>query len=155
MKILSVPNKDFFSCLTEMLKENEEVTFAVKGHSMYPFLRNEKDRVAVRKCCPETLRRGDVILFLYKDNYILHRIVRRLPVSSDGKIRFLMRGDGNVRGEEIADSEKIYAIMTKRITPSGKEWRCSSFSWRLCSSAWSFVSPLRRVLLAIIRRVCR
>ena len=162
-KTIVVPNDIFFSQVVESLNEGRNVTFTVKGWSMYPFFRDGKDRVCVRKFDGNPLRTGEVILFRYRGNYILHRIYSvsaaagrtERPSASPAAISYLTMGDGNVRGTESAVPATIAGVATGRITPSGKEWKCGSLSWRCCSALWRMLLPLRRWCLAVLRRLYR
>lgn len=146
-----VPNEIFFENLLSVIRETGMVTFVVKGFSMFPFLRNGKDMVCLRQYEGGELKRGDVVLFLFNGHYILHRIIKKTDTPSG--TRYMLCGDGNVSGVEYASRETVFGVMEKRITPSGKEWRCSSFSWRFLSCVWMRLRPVRRYLLAVARRV--
>lgn len=150
VKSLVVPNDEFFTRVIEILESGETVTFTVKGCSMYPFMRSDKDAVCLKKYDGGVLRRGNVVLFRYRDRYILHRIVK----VTDG-ISYELQGDGNLSGMEKAVPDTVCGVMTGRISPSGKEWKCSSLSWKTCSSLWMFLRPFRRIMLAVLRRIYR
>ena len=153
-RILVIPNDVFFSRVCESLGEGGKVTFTVKGHSMFPFLRSGKDRVCLVKPESGGLAAGDVILFRFRGNYILHRIygIRKTP---DGTPLYVTMGDGNTRGTETAEPASIVGVMVKRITPEGREWECGSQSWELCSLVWMKLLFVRRWCLAVLRRICR
>ena len=72
--VLVIPNDEFFAQVCESLSEGRKVSFVVKGHSMYPFMRNEKDRVCLERYDGRNLDAGDVILFKYHGRHILHRV---------------------------------------------------------------------------------
>lgn len=149
--IITVPNDEFFAHLTSILEEGERVTFVVKGCSMFPFLKNGKDVVCLERYDGKGLRRGDVVLFRYRGKHILHRICRvRI---ADGTRRYEIRGDGNISGREYAVDGTVCGVMTKRISPEGKEWSCGSWSWRFWSQVWMSLRPVRRYLLAVLRRL--
>ena len=149
-----IPNDVFFSQVIESLGEGNPVTFTVKGYSMYPFMRNEKDRVCIEKYDGGRLNVGDVILFCYRGKYILHRIYG-VAESPDGAVSYRTVGDGNISGYETAVPRNIAGIMTKRITPSGREWGCGSFSWKCLSMLWMSLYGVRRWCLAVLRRIYR
>ena len=138
-KAIVVPNDVFFGEVVDALGRGETVTFTVKGWSMFPFLRDGK---------------GDVILFRFRGRYVLHRIygIRR----KDGEpCLYVTMGDGNVRGEEFAADTSVAGVMTGKISPAGKEWDCRSMSWRVLSSVWMRLRPVRRWCLAVLRRLYR
>lgn len=149
-----IPNELFFDRVCGSLAEGRAVTFTVKGYSMFPFMRNEKDRVCLEAYCGGKLSEGDVILFRYRGKHILHRIYS-VGMSADGRPLYRTMGDGNLKGMEYAGPEDVAGVMQKRITPSGKEWRCSSVSWKGLSVLWMKLLPVRRLLLALLRRIYR
>lgn len=151
-RTITVSNDVFFEQIISILDSGEDVIFTVKGFSMFPFLRNEKDNLALGRYDGSPLKKGQVILFNYRGKYILHRIVE-VESFPDGKFRYTTLGDGNLRGCETASPDNIYGVMKKRITPSGKEWSCDSFSWKFLSFLWMKLRVVRRVPLAVLRRV--
>ena len=153
-RALVIPNEIFFEQVAETLSGGSPVTFTVKGYSMYPFMRNGKDGVCMEWYDGRNLSAGDVILFRYRRKHVLHRIYK-VEAAPDGAILYRTMGDGNLRGMETALPHSIVGVMTKRITPSGKEWGCNSFSWRFLSHLWMHLFRIRRWLLAILRRLYR
>ena len=149
-RALVIPNEIFFEQVAETLSGGSPVTFTVKGYSMYPFMRSDKDAVCLKRYDGGVLLRGDVVLFRYRGRYILHRIVK----VTDG-ISYELQGDGNLSGMEKAVPDTVCGVMTGRISPSGKEWKCSSLSWKTCSALWMFLRPFRRIMLAVLRRIYR
>ena len=149
-----IPNDVFFASVCESLAEGRPVTFTVKGYSMFPFMRNEKDRVCLERYDGRMLAVGEVILFRYHGKHILHRIYSA-EMSPGGRPLYRTMGDGNVRGVEYARPEDISGVMLKRITPAGNEWYCNSASWKRASSLWMRLLPVRRLLLAVLRRIRR
>ena len=76
--MILLPNQLFFAEVEAMLAEGREVQIRMKGHSMRPLLRSERDQVVLTPCTdPARLRPGDVVLFRCCGRHILHRIVRR------------------------------------------------------------------------------
>ena len=149
--IITVPNDEFFAHLTSILEEGERVTFVVKGCSMFPFLKNGKDVVCLERYDGRGLKRGDVVLFRYRGKHILHRICRvRI---ADGTRRYEIRGDGNISGREYAVDGTVCGVMTKRISPEGKEWSCGSCSSRLRSQEWMIVRPVMSNNISELRRL--
>lgn len=153
-KVLVVPNEVFFAEVSERLSEGESVTIAVKGFSMYPFMRNGKDKVRLVPPGGRKLEKGDVILFRYRGNHVLHRIYA-CSMSDSGSRLYITRGDGNTRGTEYASLSDIIGVMSGRLTPEGRMWNCDSVSWKICSSVWMRLLPVRRWCLAVLRRIYR
>ena len=153
-KTLVIPNDVFFGHVMESLAAGKHVVFTVKGWSMYPFFRNGKDRVCVASQQGRDLKPGDVILFRFRGNFILHRICG-LREADDGTVCYLTIGDGNVRGMEMATPDSVSGVAVRRITPSGREWNCDSRSWKLASFVWMKLLCVRRWCLAVLRRIYR
>ncbi|MBO8449183.1 MAG: signal peptidase I [Bacteroidetes bacterium] len=149
-----IPNDIFFGQVAESLSEGRNVVFTVKGYSMYPFFRNGKDRVCVTGYDGRELHRGEIILFRYRGKYLLHRIygVERSP---DGSLSYRTVGDGNIRGSESAVPRTVIGVAVKRVSPSGREWSCTSWTWKVFSALWMGLYFLRRWCLAFLRRVYR
>ena len=151
---LVIPNDVFFRQVAETLAGGSPVTFIVKGYSMYPFMRNGKDSVCLEWYDGRALSAGEVILFQYRGKHVLHRIYKT-EAAPDGAMLYRTMGDGNLRGMETALPHSVLGVMTKRITPSGKEWGCNTFSWHLASWLWMRLFRVRRWLLAVLRRLYR
>ncbi len=165
MNRIAVPNDTFFGNLLDELENSGHVLLKVKGHSMFPFFRDGKDSVQLRSFIPaEGLKKGDVALFRFHGRFILHRCVGKRASA------YIFRGDGNCKGSEWALPEDVFAVVEKRISPGGKGssgaspsetsfggkvWDCGSFSWKLCSILWPRTYSVRRLLLAILRRICQ
>jgi signal peptidase I len=70
-----IPNDEMMNLIREALKINQKATFKVSGNSMLPFFKHQETTVTVEKMT-RSLKKWDVILFMVKDQYILHRIVK-------------------------------------------------------------------------------
>ena len=149
-----IPNDIFFGQVAESLSEGRNVVFTVKGYSMYPFFRNGKYKVCVTGYDGRELHRGEIILFRYRGKYLLHRIYG-VETDPGGTTVYRTVGDGNVRGRETAVPCEIAGVALKRLTPSMKEWSCSSWSWRFLSALWMRLYCVRRWCLAVLRRIYR
>jgi len=58
-----------------LLKSNQTVNITVKGHSMYPTLR-EGDTITITLC--EQYVIGDILVFRYKnDDLLVHRLLKK------------------------------------------------------------------------------
>jgi hypothetical protein len=94
-----LPNKEFFLELIALLEQGKEVSLLVKGTSMKPFLDGETEVFLKEQA---NYKKGDICLFKYQDNYLLHRL---LKVSGN---EYCFRGDNAYR-KEIVTKEDIYA----------------------------------------------
>lgn len=124
----------------------KNVTFVVRGVSMHPFIESDRDKVVLGP--PRTPRIGDIVLAeVKKETYALHRVIK----IDNGN--YTMRGDGNPLWMKECFSEKdivgvadAFIIKGKQVPTDGRRWRC-------CSRLWAIATPLRRILLAIYRRI--
>jgi len=69
---------------------------------MYPLLRND-DFVIVKKAAPDSLQRGNILVYQAKDGqYVVHRLVKK------GKGNLLhLKGDGYKLPHELTEGETI------------------------------------------------
>ena len=95
-----IPNNEALRIIEESVKTGNSVHLSVKGNSMSPRLLDGKDKVFLHPFNSENLKPGDVILFRYKDAFLLHRIV---------EIRKYGRPDANIitRGDALKQREVI------------------------------------------------
>ena len=143
--MILLPNQLFFAEVEAMLAEGREVQIRMKGHSMRPLLRSERDQVVLTPCAdPARLQPGDVVLFRCCGRHILHRIVRR-----DGE-RLTLAGDGNYRITEQCTTRDVAGIAVRVIRASGRVVSCDSPGWQLRSRLWLAIPPwLRRQVLRV------
>lgn len=80
-------NEDFFRLVELELEECGSVRFKVKGISMQPIIRNERDTVLLEKIKEDTPAKGQIYLFRYRGRHILHRYI------ADKEGCLVMRGD--------------------------------------------------------------
>ena len=142
-----VNNHLFMQEITRVFGQGKKsVTFVVRGFSMRPFLEDGRDKVILAP--PREPKIGDVVLAeVKKETYALHRVIKK----ENGV--YTMRGDGNpLWMTEQFTQEKIVGIANGFIR-KGKEVSTSSRKWRYYSAIWNFLKPLRRILLAIYRRI--
>lgn len=124
--------------LLEKLREGKIVQLAPKGISMIPFIRGGQDKVLVRK--EEAVNVGDVVLVVYQDRMILHRVY-----AINGS-RLTLMGDGNLQGTEEVELEEVLGKVLQIIKPDGRYCKPKK-AW-----LWRHVLPLRRYLLKIDRK---
>ena len=144
--MILLPNQLFFEQVEAMLAEGREVQIRMKGHSMRPLLRSERDQVVLSPCTdPARLQPGDIVLFRTYGRHILHRIVSR-----DGD-RLTLAGDGNYRITEQCTTRDVAGVATRAIRASGRTVSFDSPGWRLRSRLWLSIPPwLRRQLLRVL-----
>ena len=143
-----VNNHLFMQEITRMFREKgkKSVTFVVRGFSMRPFLENGRDKVILAP--PREPQLGDVVLAEVREQtYALHRVIK-----IEDRV-YTMRGDGNpLQMTEQFTYDKIIGIADGFIR-KGKKVNVTDRKWRFYSAMWKALKPLRRILLAIYRRI--
>lgn len=132
-----IANDIFFASVEELVAEGQSVEMTVKGFSMRPFLRNERDVVVLSPTSAERLRCGMVVLFRHRGSHVLHRLVK-----IEGP-RLTMEGDGNYRQVEVASTADVVAYVSQVKVHKGPTIRYNSVGWR------------RRTALSICRKRLR
>ena len=147
---MKISNKLFFEGVEQLLREGQEAEFILRGHSMRPLLRDNRDRVIIAPIGNEEPTVGEVYLFRYQGRHLLHRLHR---IEGD---TLVMRGDGNYQLEERCQTDALVARLVRVRRPSGKVINCSSRNWHCKSTIWcSLPAIVRRVILGILRRVIK
>lgn len=143
-----VDNHSFMQEIRRLFKEGnrKSVTFVVKGVSMRPFLESGRDKVVLAP--PRKPMIGDVVLAeIRKETYALHRVIN---IEGD---TYIMRGDGNPLWMKESFREGDIVGIADAFIRKGKLVPVSSRKWRRYSSFWKMLTPLRRIILAIYRRL--
>lgn len=142
MTTITLPNELVFESVIEAISRGESTTLLLVGNSMYPFLKNQKDKVTLSPI-PHNyqLRKGDVVLFNTSNGFILHRIVR-----IEGDV-FTMQGDNCYCCEQVSRAN-IHAILTDIIHSDGSFVSCNSSAWKRKTS----ISLLRKSIHNLLMR---
>lgn len=137
-------NKDFFDLLVKELQDNGAVRIRVKGTSMLPLLRSEKDEVLLRSPGEKTPKKGSIVLFKYKDSFVLHRLIK----ISDDVLTF--RGDNVFACTETCTKEDITAEVVRifRLKKNGKYVSLPPVSFFL-----KLIIPVYRILKKLLNRL--
>ena len=121
---MDIENSIFFAAVEERLAEGDRVSIVMRGTSMLPLLR-EPDKVTLAPLQDEVAV-GDVVLFRYGKQHILHRIV-----AIDGD-EVTMQGD-NCYGCEHVRRGDIVARLVSVTRRSGKKIEVGSAEWQRLS----------------------
>lgn len=144
-----LPNAEFLPFVISLVEKEKSVIIPLRGNSMLPYLVDGRDKAILVKI-ENPLRVGDVVLAeLTPGHFVLHRII-----SIRGSKVQLM-GDGNLLPDPVIDASQVKVIASAFIRKGrGKEEAESvhSLRFRIYSAIWMKLRPLRRVLLAILRR---
>ena len=144
MKTLS--NDIFFAQVESEIAAGRSVRFKVKGHSMYPLLRNGKDEVTLSPL-EKVPAVNDIVLFRYRGKHILHRII-----SIEGDT-YTIQGDGIYLSCEFCTREEIIGVVT-HIHKNGKVTiMTTSKRSKFYIFCWRRLLFCRRYLLAVLRRI--
>lgn len=150
-----IDNDVLFAQVLDNLRQGRDVVIPVKGTSMLPFIRGERDLVVlepVEACtaesgCRRSVKADDIVLFRFNGRFILHRILW----VKDGEAE--IQGDGIVKNHEHCSLDAIYGRV-KTILRNGKkpvDPYCASSIRRL--RVWNFLKPVRRYILGVARRL--
>lgn len=139
-RTVTLPNTALLTEVVRMVQEGHSVTIPLKGYSMRPFLEHGRDKALL--VAPKELRVGDVVLAeVAPGTYVFHRLV-----ALDGE-NITLRGDGNIETEHCLRGD-VKAVAVAFFRKGGdKADRVDGKKWRLYSSLWTRLFPLRRYLL--------
>ena len=142
-KVMYFPNDVFIPFVLEELKQVPDKTAVInlRGNSMRPFLKNERDKAVLALPKGPCLKGDAVLAEVSPKHFVLHRIV-----DIDGD-KITLRGDGNLGDEHCLASDiraKAVGFLRKgRTRPDLTTGR----KWRLYSWFWTRLYPIRRYLL--------
>ncbi len=135
-----IANSVFFSYVAEEITEGKSVILRVKGKSMVPFL-HEGDIITLIPCDKNSLQVGDIVLFRYRKNYFLHRIIKK------NKEKLILQGDAIIRVKEKTTTKRVIALLQQVERKNGKIINCRSLAWKLRFYVWFFVKAIRSGVL--------
>ena len=131
-----------------LVQDGVSVTFPVKGRSMIPFIFGGRESVILQK--PGSLQLGQVVLAqVGPDRYVVHRIIKVEPD------RITLMGDGNICGTESCTPANVLAVATHVVDENGRRRPLDTRGQLLKARLWYGIRPLRRIILAILRRTCK
>ena len=140
--------RDMEPVIRKVLAEGGVFPFYPKGTSMEPTIHQGTDQVLL-KALPEKLKKYQIILYKRKNGaFVLHRIVRV------GKDSVTMRGDNQFYTEPRIRREQMIGMVCGLKTPKG-EINTESIAFWLKSAIWVETVGIRRILLAVRRRITK
>lgn len=101
-----IPNIEALKIIEEGIKAGGSVRLTVRGNSMSPLLLDGIDAVTLNPFIPEKLKTGDVILFRYKDAFLLHRIIEIRGYGTP-EAKIIAKGDALEQREVIGYSDVV------------------------------------------------
>ncbi|MFI3265242.1 MAG: S26 family signal peptidase [Rikenellaceae bacterium] len=144
-----VSNNELLDDVAALIALGEQVVLLTKGRSMLPFIVGGCDSVELTAVGDE-IKLGDIILAkigLPTPRYIIHRVIN----VEENKITLM--GDGNLIGVEECDKSDVVARVTSIIKPNNKIIIPNSKNHQYYALIWLKLLPIRRYLLAILRRI--
>ncbi len=130
--------------IEEQLESEGFYVSTTVGWSMYPMLRNRRDRVIIRPVGQNRLKRFDLPLYHRPDGkYVLHRIIG----VRDGF--YIIRGDNTYQKEKVPDSWIIGYV--EEFYREGKRKSVTKKGYRFYARMWHAIYPLRVVVFSLYR----
>ena len=127
------PNSSF----EKVLAEKGYLVYGIRGVSMQPMLRQERDRVLIRPV-NRRLRRYDVALYRYPSGkYVLHRVIRVLPQG------YVIRGD-NCYLDETGVTDAMVLGVLDGVIRDGKTVSVHALRYRIYARVWIRSYPIRK-----------
>jgi len=109
MATKKIPNTDALMIIEESIKAGTTVQLTVRGNSMSPLLMDGVDVVRLRPFIPTEIKPGVIILFRYKERFVLHRIIHiSLPDNQQNSEAIITaKGDAMTKTETITFADVI------------------------------------------------
>ena len=125
MNTMTLPNRLFFEDACKRIRSGRSVRIPVAGRSMEPFLKEGKDSI-VLSALPTRyrFRKGDLLLFEYGGQFIVHRLHR---INSQ---TLYMKGD-HQNHWEIIHPEDVRAWVSCVQFANGRRVQTRSLLWKL------------------------
>ena len=130
-----------------LIKDGKDVTIIVRGNSMNPAMIDKRDKITFSPFKDSDLKKGTLVLAMTQElGYVAHRVIKR-----EGDL-LLLKGDGNSRGIEHTDVKNVLGVATHLIRKN-REISLDSIGWRVYSTVWMALSPFRRYILWLWRKI--
>lgn len=134
--------------IRKVLAEGGTFRFYPKGTSMEPMIHQGQDQVFLAPI-PKKLKKYQIVLYKRdNDAFVLHRIVK---VCKDS---YTMRGDNQFVLEPGIRRDQMIGIVCGLKTSKG-EIDTECFAFRMKSAIWVKTAGIRRVFLAVKRRISK
>ena len=132
------------SSFESLLQRDGQLVYRVKGVSMEPMLRQDRDLVVLAPPSAP-LKRYDVALYRRGGDYVLHRVI---GVEDGG---YLIIGDNAYVPEHVA-RESVVAVLTGFVR-NGRRYSADDAGYLRYVRVWCAVYPVRAFLMAVRRRI--
>jgi len=120
-----IPNTDALKIIEESIKAGTVVQLTVRGNSMSPLLMDGVDVVRLRPFIAEELKPEVIILFRYKERFVLHRIIHISQPDSQQNSEAIIttKGDAMTKTETISFADVIAVAEVPEHTSLNKVYR--------------------------------
>ncbi len=143
-----VSNNLLFEEVAAHIQEGRVVEIPTKGRSMFPFIIGGEDSLRLSPITTP-IEVGEILLaHIPARGYVVHRVIWR-EANGDG---LTLMGDGNIAGREQCKTHDVVARVVA-IIHNGMAVDCNSPAQRRRATLWRMLLPLRRLILAVWRRV--
>lgn len=138
----------YMGVLKDLVEEGHQVSLAVEGWSMSPFLVHRRDTLYFGRP-HRKLRRGDMVFYQRATGqYVMHRICRIRPEG------YYLVGDAQQEIEGPLEESRIFALVTA-VERKGKRIGPGDPRWMFFAGPWLWVIPLRRRILRAYGKLFR
>ena len=124
-KTMSVPLRELYPVMREVLDEGGTFTITVRGNSMAPFLRDMRDQAVFAPLAGRAICRGDIV-FYQRDSgqFVMHRVY-----AADASGVLTIVGDAQWTLEAGIRPDQLRAYVA-RVVRKGREVNCEKGRWR-------------------------
>lgn len=146
MTTKQMSNSTFIPEIIKILKEGHTVIIPLNGNSMRPFLQDGRDKAKLQIVDTLTLEIGDVVLAeLSPGRFVLHRII---ALYNDD---VTLLGDGNLAKEYCRRCDIKAKATIFYCKKNGHPVSVHGIKWKIYSSIWMNLYPIRRYLLYLLK----
>ncbi len=144
MEALEKQGEGAMSGIEQQLREQGIYVSTTVGWSMWPMLRNRRDRIIVVPVGEKQLEKYDLPLYRRPDGkYILHRII------DVKETEYIIRGDNTYVKEHIP-KEWILGYV-REFYRADRHVLSSARGYRFYAQLWNFLYPIRAVARGFLR----
>ena len=134
----SMTEKTCQTNLEALLEQDKKLIYTIRGISMLPLLRSNKDLVII-EVVKNKLKPLDVAFYRREGRLVLHRVI---AVSEND---YCIRGDNTYRIEHIPEKD-VMGILTGFVR-NGRQYTTDSLWYRMYSMFWCGIYPIRAAVV--------
>lgn len=140
--LVVLPKEKLLPIISTAFDNGSPFVLTVSGYSMRPTLHNQGDKVELVSKEKRAIKKGELVFFERENGEcILHRVIK-----AEGDV-LTVNGDAQVFTEKVKSAQVIG--VARRLCRSSKWISCDSFLYRVYSSVWMALKPVRRVLIKL------